>query len=49
MPEVGINDETLRSDLIGDMLSKAPGFATLDDSPCPGVGVSRPASLQVDH
>jgi len=37
MLEVDINDNPLRSALIGDMLSIAPGFATLDDSP--GLGV----------
>lgn len=51
MLEVDINDNPLRSALIGDMLSKTPGFATLDDSPGLGVApdLSWLASFRVDH
>lgn len=51
MLEVDINDNPLRSDLIGAMLSRSPGFATLDDSPGLGVDpdLSWLASFKVDH
>ena len=37
MLEVDINPNPLRSDLIGELLSKAPGFATLSETP--GLGI----------
>ena len=51
MLEVDINGNPLRSELIGDMLSASPGFATLSDTP--GLGVEPDLSwlvrFRVDH
>ena len=51
MLEVDINDNPLRSELTGDLLSKSPGVATLGDTP--GLGVEPDLAwlsrFKVDH